>query len=141
MSAFHPKQTLAEIIFLQAAVYAPSWWMSDSRSPSPLRRGRWTAERQLAFLIALAETRSIAGAAASVGLSRESAYRLRSRPAGALFALLWDRTIQPETVACHEGYNSVLNDGQIVRLLGTSFRRKCGDFAAIGPGSAGSLSG
>lgn len=54
---------------------------------------RWTGERQLAFLDTLVQTRSITRAAAAAGMSRESAYRLRRRPAGALFAAAWDRVM------------------------------------------------
>ena len=60
------------------------------------RRDGWTAERQLAFLGALARTRSVTRAAASVGMSRESAYRLRARQGGALFAAAWDRVLAAE---------------------------------------------
>lgn len=54
---------------------------------------RWTPERQLTFLDTLARTRSVTRAAASAGMSRESAYRLRRRPAGGLFAAAWDRVM------------------------------------------------
>lgn len=54
---------------------------------------RWTGERQLVFLDTLACTRSVTRAAARAGMSRESAYRLRRRPAGALFAAAWDRVM------------------------------------------------
>ena len=79
----------------------------DSQLPSkPLyrtRRDGWTVERQLGFLVALARTRSITRAAAAVGMTRESAYRLRARPNGALFAAAWDRVLAAEshTSAAH----------------------------------------
>ena len=65
-------------------------------APPPLktRRDGWTAERQLRFLHALARTRCVTRAAAAAGLSRKSAYRLRGRADGALFAALWDRAVQ-----------------------------------------------
>lgn len=64
---------------------------SESQSKRPrIRRDGWTAERQLAFLGELARTRSVTRAARAVGMSRESAYRLRGRPTGALFAAAWD---------------------------------------------------
>lgn len=52
---------------------------------------RWTAERQLAFLDMLVKSRSVSKAARAAGMSRESAYRLRRRPAGALLGAAWDR--------------------------------------------------
>lgn len=58
---------------------------------------RWTGRRQLVFLDTLAQTRCVNRAAAVAGMSRESAYRLRRRPAGALFAALWDRVMLGHT--------------------------------------------
>ena len=64
-------------------------------------------------------------------MSRETAYRLRDRKDGALFAVLWDRAI-----AFHPRLSQVnidsLGDGQLTRLLGTHFRRERGDFLNIG---------
>ena len=66
---------------------------------SKIRRDGWTAERQLRFLDALARTRSVTRAAASVGMSRESAYRLRGR--NVLFESLWERAVKGHEVECH----------------------------------------
>src|SRR2546430_1080190 len=104
------------------------------RSPKPrtkIRRDGWTAERQLRFLDTLSRTRSVTKASAAAGMSRESAYRLRDRREGAPFAAFWDRAIafQPHPAEVHiDG----LSNGRLMRLLGTHFRRKRGDFAAIG---------
>ena len=62
--------------------------------PERSRRDGWTAERQLDFLGELARTRSVTRAARAVGMSRESAYRLRSRGKSALFAAAWDRAMK-----------------------------------------------
>ena len=59
----------------------------------PLRRNRddgWTAERQRDFLAALADTGSVGRAAQAVGMSRESAYRLRRRPGALGFVAAWE---------------------------------------------------
>src|SRR5437763_7571737 len=102
----------------------------SSRQRYKIRRDGWTPERQLRFLDALAQTRSVARAAALAGMSRESAYRLRDRKDGALFAVLWDRAIafQPRLPQVHI---ESLRDGQLTRLLGTHFRRERGDFLNI----------
>lgn len=63
-------------------------------SPTPGRRDGWTAERQLRFLDSLARTGSITIAAKAAGMSRETAYRLRKRRDGALFAAAWDRALE-----------------------------------------------
>lgn len=67
--------------------------MSQSATPRT-PSNRWTPERQLRFFDALSRTRSVSAAAACAGMSRESAYRLRSRSKVALFVLLWDRALE-----------------------------------------------
>jgi hypothetical protein len=71
--------------------------MSTPHTPQR-RRARhdgWTPERQLRFLQVLARTRCVTRAAAHVRMSRESAYRLRSRVGCELFALAWDSVFAP----------------------------------------------
>jgi DNA-binding phage protein len=105
-----------------------------------LERGRrcWTAQRQLAFLDGLARSRSVSSAAKAAGMSRESAYRLRNRRDGALFAALWDIALAPGPgpkspgSSPSKGHTSGLSNGQLMRLLGTHYRRERGDFLAIG---------
>lgn len=58
--------------------------------PTRARADGWTPERQAGFLGALAETGSVSAAARRVGLSRETAYRLRAHPEGESFAAAWD---------------------------------------------------
>ena len=50
---------------------------------------RWTSRKAMAFLDLLAAGESVAAAARRVGMSRQSAYRLRTR-AGEHFAQGWD---------------------------------------------------
>jgi hypothetical protein len=112
---------------------------ADSPRPPKIRRQRrdgWTPERQLRFLDALASSGSIASAAAFAGMSRESAYRLRYRRDGALFGTLWDRIVAPELPSC-EVHTEALTNGQIMRLLGTHYRRERGDFLNIGRSAGG----
>lgn len=74
----------------------PPHWPPYRRLPAFLpapTRGRadgWTAVRQADFIGFLAETGSVAEAARKVGLSRESAYRLRRRAGAESFAQAWD---------------------------------------------------
>jgi hypothetical protein len=70
---------------------------SDSPKPPKIRSDGWTPRRQLLFLNALIQTHSVTRAAASVGMSRESAYRLRKRDNGGLFTLLWRAAFAPTT--------------------------------------------
>ena len=130
MAAFHPKQAL-EFSVLQPVFYDPSWSMGQRQAQHRIRSDGWTAERQLRFLEALATTRSVIKAAAFAGMSRESAYRLRERKDGALFAALWDRAVGFEPPPS-EVHTSALTNGRIMRLLGNHYRRERGDFAVIG---------
>jgi hypothetical protein len=102
--------------------------------PERCRRDGWTAERQLRFLDTLARIRSIGKAAAAAGMSRESAYRLRERREGALFAALWEEALAFRPAEVH---TPPLTDGRITRLLASHFRRERGDFVAIGSRRAG----
>ncbi len=58
------------------------------------RRDGWTPERQRAFIAALALRPSVTAAAASVGLSARSAYKLRGKAGAEGFAAAWDRAIE-----------------------------------------------
>ena len=60
---------------------------------------RWTREKQVAFLGALASSHNVSAAARSVGMSRQSAYRLRARLRGEPFDLAWDAAFQ----CCFDG--------------------------------------
>ena len=64
--------------------------------PVPVRRRRdgWTAERQRAFIQALAETGCVSEACAEVGITPRSAQRLALRPDAASFAQAWDAAQQ-----------------------------------------------
>ena len=63
-------------------------------------RDRWTQAKMAQFLRMLSATHSVSAAARSVGMSRQSAYRLRSRLKGGAFDLAWD-------VAFHHSYDNL----------------------------------
>ena len=58
-------------------------------NPIPLRERHdgWTADRQIAFIDALAATGCVTDAARTVGMSVRSAYRLRAHPEAGSFRL------------------------------------------------------
>ena len=62
-------------------------WVPVRRRP---RHDGWTEEKQRRFIEALADTGLVSHAAKAVGMSRESANRLRRSPHGAAFARAWD---------------------------------------------------
>jgi hypothetical protein len=61
--------------------------------PVSARTDGWTPEKQIAFIHELATTACVATAARNVGMSRESAYRLRLRPDAESFREAWERAI------------------------------------------------
>jgi hypothetical protein len=66
-------------------------WVPVRRRP---RLDGWTEEKQRRFIEVLADTGLVSAAAKAVGMSRESAYRLRRSPHGAAFARAWDAARQ-----------------------------------------------
>lgn len=62
-----------------------------SRTP---KHGQWTRAKMVAFLRELAACQSVAGAAKAVGMSRQSAYRLRNRLQGTPFSLGWEVALE-----------------------------------------------
>ena len=71
-----------------------------SGTDDPLSGRLWTLPKQVAFLRQLSATHSVSAAAKAVGMSRQSAYRLRSRLKGQAFDLAWD-------VAFHHSYDNL----------------------------------
>ena len=75
--------------------------LASSEAVPEARPGdRWTAPKMAAFLRQLSATHSVSAAARSVGMSRQGAYRLRSRLKGGAFDLAWD-------VAFHHSYDNL----------------------------------
>ena len=71
----------------------------DPLSPEPprpraLRHDTWSREKMALFLRELAASQSVAHAAAAVGMSRQSAYRLKNRLVGTPFALGWEVALE-----------------------------------------------
>lgn len=65
------------------------------------RRDGWSVARQCGFLAQLYFTGSVAAAARAVGMTRESAHRLRARKGAEGFAAAWDRVLgAPGTSRC-----------------------------------------
>lgn len=71
---------------------------ADSLSFAPAmlnqRHDGWTADRQRAFIAALADCGSITLASRAVGVTPQSAYRLRRHPKGKGFAHAWDTALR-----------------------------------------------
>lgn len=82
---------------------------AHSHAETATRHDGWSVARQVRFLRALSATHSVTEAANSVGMSRQSAYRLRSRLKGKAFDLAWE-------VAFHHSYD-VLAHAALERAL------------------------
>lgn len=63
-------------------------------NPAAEDAARWTPPRQAEFLRQLVGTKSVSQAAAAVGMSRQSAYRLRARLKGRPFDVAWEIAFQ-----------------------------------------------
>ncbi|MFZ4690543.1 MAG: hypothetical protein ACOYLS_15005 [Polymorphobacter sp.] len=81
----------------------------ETLAPLRPRHDGWTPERQWAFIQALADSGTVAAAARAVGMTRETAYRLRRHPAAADFRKAWD-------AAQAEGWRRV-QDAALDRVL------------------------
>src|SRR5688500_15781993 len=66
----------------------------QARKPRPPRPAEWPRARTVAVLRELAASQSVSHAAKSVGMSRQSAYKLRNRLAGTPFALAWEVALE-----------------------------------------------
>ena len=62
-------------------------------APGCTRHEGWTPEKQRRFLEAMAEGLNVIQSCAIVGLSKQSAYALRTSPRGQSFALGWDAAV------------------------------------------------
>jgi len=60
----------------------------------PPRHNHWNREKMVAFLRELAASQSVAQAARSVGMSRQSAYKLRNALVGTPFSLAWEVALE-----------------------------------------------
>lgn len=106
--------------------------------PVPLRNRSdgWTNERQARFLAALAITRSVAAAARTVGMARETAYRLRTKRGAESFARAWDQVLGRASAN-----RKVSPEERALRAIGTLiqprvYRGKCTGIAQKADNSA-----
>lgn len=74
-------------------------------TPVPVRprHDGWTAQRQIAFIEALAATKCVDEACRRVGMSDTSAYELRHRPCGAAFRKAWDIALEVQLDRVEQG--------------------------------------
>jgi hypothetical protein len=87
------------------------------------RSDGWTPDRQRRFIAALAEHGGVAAAARSVGMTRQTANRLRKRPGAESFARAWDAAVEEGRLRARDealtrglhGYRApVVRNGKVV---------------------------
>lgn len=78
----------------------PSFHVMPGRS----RCDGWTPVKQAEFIGELAETRCVTEAARRVGMTRETAYRLRRRKWSESFCAAWDAAMGRPMAACRPGF-------------------------------------
>jgi len=94
-------------------------------TPAPLRHRHdgWSADRQRGFIVALADSGCVTQACRAVGVSAQSAYRLRRHPKGQPFAIAWDAALRCASVrlvdiamerAIHGSRRQYWRDGELV---------------------------
>jgi hypothetical protein len=101
---------------------------SPGPDPSQAHGPRWTPRKMTEFLRALAASHSVTEAAKAVGMSRQSAYRLRSRLKGMAFDAAWDEAFHHSYCnLAHAALERALNGIEVPHyykgeLIGTSRR-------------------
>jgi hypothetical protein len=84
------------------------------------RHDGWSAERQCGFLAQLYLTGSVTAASKAVGMTAESAHRLRRREGAESFATAWDRVLAPlgsrHRAPLKIDYRKVTNSSVAVRV-------------------------
>lgn len=92
---------------------------SLSFTPAPVlaRRDGWTADRQRAFIAALARHGGIAEAARSVGMTPQTARRLRKRVGAEDFARAWDAAVEEGRLRAFDTALRIGRDGDYVPLF------------------------
>jgi hypothetical protein len=81
------------------------------------RRDGWTAERQVAFIDALAESGCVAEACRSVRMSKQAAYALRARSDAISFRTAWDAALDYATRRLADAVLSRAIDGVAVPVF------------------------
>lgn len=114
----------------------PDETIAPEFTPAPMLRNRhdgWTAQRQQMFIMALAVVGQVEAAAKMTGISRKSAYQLKTRPGAESFSRAWD-------VAIASGRARLFDYLMDKALNGTTtIRLKMGGDVEIGHGLDGRL--
>lgn len=81
------------------------------------RADGWSAERQRAFIAALSSHGGVAAAARAVGMTPQSARRLRHRSDAAGFARAWDAAVDQGRCVAFDEAMRIAREGRLVPIL------------------------
>lgn len=99
---------------------------SPAFTPVPTRRARadgWTRERQRDFIAALTHCGDVAAAARAVGMSMQSAYRLRKRAGADSFSAAWDAALDQASYSALDAVmERAVNGVLLTRTYGGRFK-------------------
>lgn len=90
-----------EALIAEAATDEPASLVLFNPVPVRARRDGWTPEKQREFIEALADTGLVREAAARVGMTEQSAARLRRRADARAFDLAWEAAVRPGARRLH----------------------------------------
>jgi hypothetical protein len=82
-----------KIVKEEAQIVPPPEVVEFTPAPTRKQHAGWTAERQRKFIDHLSLTGSVGEAAATVGVTSRSAYRLRNKAGAESFARAWDAAL------------------------------------------------
>lgn len=111
-----------------AAWEEAAWEVELPEYAPPPREDRWNRFKMAEFLRHLAATHSVAGAAKAVGMSRQSAYKMRARLKGEPFDIAWEAAFRhAHDNLAHAALERALNGVEVPhyhagKLVGTSRR-------------------
>lgn len=80
------------------------------------RADGWSAERQRAFIAELATHGGVAAAARAVGMTPQSARRLRARPDAAGFVRAWDSAVDQGRLMALDLAMQIAREGRVVPI-------------------------
>ncbi len=81
------------------------------------RADGWSAERQRAFITELASHGGVTAAARAVGMTPQSARRLRNRPDAAGFVRAWDAAVDQGRVMALDLALEIAREGRLVPVM------------------------
>lgn len=94
MEQNHSPSHPAASVIADAAFFNPDGYAASAQHKPRTRNDGWNRAKMVRFIEGLTETGSVSDAADIAGMSRQSAYRLRSRMIGQPFDFAWEAALE-----------------------------------------------